>query len=117
MANPQKKVKCEFIKINNTANYINGQNVVIPWFEWDIERDNISDFDLITLDTRYGGEIKFRFKPYNGIKTLTINMNGVSQEEIRKRYTLIEEQDGYNLFTLTNITGEGYIYISGWDSE
>ena len=32
IANPTRKVKCEFIKINNTDNYTNGQTVIKPFY-------------------------------------------------------------------------------------
>ena len=115
IANPTRKVKCEFIKINNTANYINGQQVVIPYFELQVDIDAMDDWEVLTnLPLVYGGEFKARFKPYYGIKTIQYSMDGLTQEEVENRVSLVAENDGYYTLTISNVTGDVGLYISGF---
>lgn len=114
LANPQRKVKCEFIKVNNTDNYTNGQNVIIPWYEFDVELDNIEEWTVLENDTTYGGTFKARFKPYYGIKSLNIGMNNTTEEERNEKIKVVDEGNGYYTVTVSNIVGDGYIYIAGF---
>lgn len=113
IANPTRKVKCEFIKVNNTDNYTNGQKVIIPWYEFDVEFDALDDWEILENDTFYGGTFKARFKPYYGIKEVSMNMANTTKEEREKKISIVDEGNGFFTITVSNIVGYGSIYISG----
>lgn len=114
IANPTKKVKCEFIKVNNIANYTDGQEVVIPYYEFDAEYDGMDEVELLENDTKYGGTFKVRVKPDYGLNQVLMDMNNTTKEEREKKLSIVEEDNGYYLITVSDIVGDGYIYISGY---
>lgn len=115
LANPYKKVKCEFIKINNLSNYTNGQKAYIPLFEVSVDWDNLEDYRVVEgiEGVRYGNNWIAKFTAY-GLSRLYVSMDGVPQSEIENHYTLANSGTNYTL-TVTNITGDVGIDIVGAD--
>lgn len=103
IANPYKKVKCEFIKINDIANYTNGQQTFVAYFEVDPEFDgDIEDWNILTPGyVNYGGSWIVEFTAPYGIETISTNGN----------YTLTQNGSKYTL-TINNITDDIGVYIA-----
>lgn len=115
IANPQKKVKCEFIKVNSISNYTEGQTLEAVWFEFQPEIDAMDDWDVLTdYYLTYGSEIICRFKPQGGIQTLEVDIGGLTKEEVNERLNLKEEENGYYTLTISDIRGDVGLYISGF---
>lgn len=114
LANPYKKVKCEFIKINELSNYTNGQKVYMPLFEVSFDWDNVEDFKVVDgqYGVVYGGSWTAEFVAPYGIERLSINIDGVPENEIQNHYTLTNMGDKYTL-TITDITGDVGVDIVG----
>lgn len=112
LANPQRKVKCEFIKVNNTRNYTNGQNVVIPWYEFDVELDgDIEEWQVLENNTNYGGSFKASFKAEYGVINVSLTMNNTTKAEREEKLKVVDKGNNYYEVTVSNIVGDGYIYI------
>lgn len=114
IANPYKKVKCEFIKVNDLTNYTNGQKTFIAIFEVNPEFDNLETWEISNDGlVSYGGEWQITFLSPNGISTLQINMDGVKENEIQNHYKLENLGDGYYRLIIYNIIGDVGLYIAG----
>lgn len=117
IANPHKKVKCEFIKVNALTNYTDGQDLNMPFYEFQPEFDAIDDWNYtITGGEPYltfGSEIVGTFRSDYGIKALNIDIGDLSREEVDKRVKLVNDGNLYTL-TITDIRGDVGLYISGF---
>ncbi|MEF2919925.1 MAG: hypothetical protein U0O22_05565 [Acutalibacteraceae bacterium] len=117
IANPHKKVKCEFIKVNALTNYTNGQVLETVFYEFQPEFDAIYDWNSTIIGSdeylTYGGEIVCTFRTYYGIKDFYVSIDGLSKEEVDKRVKLVNDGNHYTL-TITDIRGDVGLYISGF---
>lgn len=117
IANPHKKVKCEFIKVNALTNYTDGQDLNMVVYEFQPEFDAIDDWDYtITGGEQYltfGSELVGTFRSDYGIKALNIDIGDLSREEVDKRVKLVNDGNLYTL-TITDIRGDVGLYISGF---
>lgn len=114
IANPAKKVKCEFIKVNNTNNYTNGQILVKPFYVIDTQLENLEDYTIIENDLTFGGTYKVRFKTKYGIQYLELTMKNTTKEEREKKLSVVNEGNGYYTVTVSDIVGNTYIFIAGY---
>ena len=114
IANPYKKVRCEFIKINDIANYTNGQQTFMAYFGVDTEFDDLENWNILTPSyVTYGGSWEIEFTALYGIETLSISMIGVPQNEIKNHYRLDDLGGGDYKLSIFNITGDVSLYIKG----
>jgi hypothetical protein len=103
IANPYKKVRCEFIKINNTTNYTNGQQTFVPFFEVDPEYDRLENWNVLTNGyIPYYGSWEVEFTAPYGIEEISTN----------GKYTLTQNGTNYKL-TIYDITDDIGVYIAG----
>lgn len=115
IANPYKKVRCEFIKVNDVSNYTNGTKTFIVWFEVDGDRENIENWNALTsYQVNYGGTFEVEFTAINGIQTLEISMDNVPQNEIQNHYKLEDLGNGNYKLTIFNIIGDVSYWIVGY---
>lgn len=114
IANPYKKVRCEFIKVNDVSNYTNGTKTFIVWFGVDGDRENIENWNALTdYQVNYGGTFEVEFTAINGIQTLEISMDNVPQNEIQNHYKLEDLGSGNYKLTIFNIIGDVSYWIVG----
>ena len=103
IANPYKKVKCEFIKVNDVSNYTNGQQTFVPFFEVDPEFDRLENWNVLTPGyVTYGGSWEVEFTAPYGIEHISTN----------GKYTLTQNGTDYKL-TIYDITDDIGVYIAG----
>lgn len=115
IANPYKKVRCEFIKVNDVSNYTNGTKTFIVLFEVDGDRENIENWNALTdYQIAYGGTFEVEFTAINGIQTLEISMDNVPQNEIQNHYKLEDLGSGNYKLTIFNIIGDVGYWIVGY---
>ena len=110
LANPQKKVKCEFIKVNDINSYTNGQKLRIPYFEVQLEQDNNVTFQLLEGDynVQYGEPLKIGVMCDSTIDYIQVNMGG-------KNITN-DVWDGMSeLIYIPKVTGDVSIYARAFE--
>lgn len=114
LANPQRKVKCEFIKVNNTTNYTDGQQTFTPLFEVDPEYDRLEDWNVLTNSyVSYGDSWEVEFTAIGGIQELSISITDVPNNEIQNYYKVESVGGDKYKLTIFNIKGDVSLYISG----